>query len=186
MVVPAPRFDPVTPRHRLTIRSIEPDPRAAAIAQGAAQLGLPVDHPSDVAVADVIFVEADLTTDQLTTLQGFLVDPLLQRCSWLEPTQPGVEVTFLAGVTDSAAATVRQAAARLGEVVVAGHVAAFRRAFETVTDAGHAEVLARLTLAVGQGVLFQLLLDGDRPAADAAVAELTEMVRTRIKSGDER
>jgi len=39
---------------------------------------------------------------------------------------------------------------------------------------------------VGQGVLFQLLLDGDRPAADAAVAELTEMVRTRLESGDVR
>ena len=80
----------------------------------------------------------------------------------------------------------RPYAAGLGEVVVARHVAAFRRAFETVTDAGHAEVLARLTLGVGQGVLFQLLLDGNRPAADAAVAELTEMVRTRIESGDER
>ncbi|HUF98815.1 MAG TPA: phosphoribosylformylglycinamidine synthase subunit PurL [Ilumatobacter sp.] len=118
----------MTPRHRLTIRSIEPDPRAAAIAQGAAQLGLPLDQPTDVAVADVIFVEADLSTDQLTTLQGFLVDPLLQRCSWLEPTQPGVEVTFLAGVTDNVAATVSQAAARLG-VEISGAATARRVEF---------------------------------------------------------
>ncbi|HET8987432.1 MAG TPA: TetR/AcrR family transcriptional regulator [Humibacillus sp.] len=75
----------------------------------------------------------------------------------------------------------RPYAARLGEVIVARHVAAFRRAYATVTDDLHAEVLARLTLAVGQGVLFQLLIDGDRPAADAAVAELTAMVRARLE-----
>jgi hypothetical protein len=60
-------------------------------------------------------------------------------------------------------------------------VAAFRRAYATVTDDAQAEVLARLTLAVGQGVLFQLLIDGDRAAADAAVGELTEMVRARFE-----
>jgi hypothetical protein len=30
-------------------------------------------------------------------------------------------------------------------------------------------------------VLFQLLIDGDRPAADAAVQELTRMVRARLE-----
>lgn len=75
----------------------------------------------------------------------------------------------------------RPYAVRLGEVIVAAHVAAFRRAYATVTDDAQAEVLARLTLAVGQGVLFQLLIDGDRAAADAAVGELTEMVRARLE-----
>ena len=75
----------------------------------------------------------------------------------------------------------RPYAVRLGDVVVAAQVAAFRRAYAVVTDDGHAEVLARLTLAVGQGVLFQLLIDGDRPAADAAVQELTRMVRARLE-----
>ena len=76
----------------------------------------------------------------------------------------------------------RPYAARLGEVVVGAHVAAFRRAYATVTDEAQAEVLARLTLAVGQGALFQLLIDGDRAAADAAVAELTAMVRVRLEA----
>jgi AcrR family transcriptional regulator len=80
----------------------------------------------------------------------------------------------------------RPYAVRLGEVVVTAHVAAFRRAYASVTDDAHAEVLARLTLAVGQGVLLQLLIDGDRPAADAAVDELTQMVRARLEGAPGR
>lgn len=134
----------MTPRHRLTIRSIEPDPRAAAIAQGAAHLGLPLARPGDVAIADVIFIEADLSTDQLTTLQGFLVDPLLQRCSWLEPAHQGVEVTFLSGVTDNSAATVLQAARRLG-VEVSGAATARRVEFgDDVTDDQREVLIERL------------------------------------------
>ncbi len=132
------------PRHRLTIRSIESDPRAAAIAEGAEQLGIPLQQPADVAVADVIFVEADLSTDQLTTLQAFLVDPLLQRCSWLPPAQHGVEVTFHAGVTDNVAATVLQAARRLG-VEISGAATARRVEFgSTVTDEQAATLVKRI------------------------------------------
>jgi phosphoribosylformylglycinamidine synthase II len=128
----------------LTIRSIEPDPRAAAIVQGAEQLGIPLQQPAEVAVADVIFVEADLSTDQLTTLQGFLVDPLLQRCSWLEPTQRGVEVTFLAGVTDNVAATARQAASRLG-IDISGAATARRIEFGAgITDEQVASLVTRI------------------------------------------
>ncbi len=134
----------MTPRHRLTIRSIESDPRAAAIVQGAQQLGIELPHPVDVAVADVIFVEADLSTDQLTTLQRFLVDPLLQRCSWLEPAQRGVEVTFLAGVTDNVAATVRQAARRLG-VEISGAATARRIEFgAAITDEQATALVTRI------------------------------------------
>jgi phosphoribosylformylglycinamidine synthase II len=134
----------VTPRHRLTIRSIEPDPRAAAIVQGADQLGIELPQPGEVGVADVIFVEADLSTDQLTALQSFLVDPLLQRCSWLQPTQRGVEVTFLAGVTDNVAATARQAARRLG-VEISGAATARRIEFGTaITDEQMAALVTRI------------------------------------------
>ncbi|TQN46601.1 TetR family transcriptional regulator [Humibacillus xanthopallidus] len=80
----------------------------------------------------------------------------------------------------------RPYAVRLGEVIVTAHVAAFRRAYATVTDDAQAEVLARLTLAVGQGVLLQLLIDGNRPAADAAVDELTQMVRARLEGSVRR
>jgi AcrR family transcriptional regulator len=80
----------------------------------------------------------------------------------------------------------RPYAVRLGGVIVTAHVAAFRRAYAAVTDDAQAEVLARLTLAVGQGVLFQLLIDGDRAAADAAVEELTQMVRDRLAAAPRR
>ena len=112
--------------------------------QGAQQLGIELQHPVDVAVADVIFVEAHLSNDELTTLQSFLVDPLLQRCSWLEPTQRGVEVTFLAGVTDNVAATVRQAARRLG-VEISGAATARRIEFgATITDEQVAAMVTRI------------------------------------------
>ena len=76
----------MAPRHRLTIRSIDPDPRAAAVATAAEQLGLPIPHPEQVAVADVVFLEGELDQDALSRLHGFLVDPLLQKGSWSSPT----------------------------------------------------------------------------------------------------
>jgi phosphoribosylformylglycinamidine synthase II len=104
----------VAPRHRLTIRSIDPDPRAAHLAKGAEQLGLALAHPEQVAVADIVFLEGDLSPDDLSKLHGFLVDPLLQMGSWVEPTAAGVEVALLPGVTDSVAAALLRAGARLG------------------------------------------------------------------------
>lgn len=71
-------------------------------------------------------------------------------------------------------------AERLGRVIVEENLSAFTRAYETLTVGPHAEVLARLTLSVGQGALFNLLIDGDRPAADAVIAEFTAMVRAAI------
>ena len=107
----------MTSRHRLTIRSIEPDPRAAAIAGAAAQLGAPLPDPSAVTVADVVFVEGELGALELDRLAAFLADPLLQTASWDVPEGDGVEVTFLPGVTDTAGATLLRAAARLGIAV---------------------------------------------------------------------
>ena len=104
----------MVPRHRLTIRSIDPDPRAAAILTAARQLGLATDEELEVKVADVIFLEGDLDQDALNKLHGFLVDPLLQQGRWGEPLGHGTEVTFLPGVTDSAAASLLHAAEQLG------------------------------------------------------------------------
>ena len=102
---------PVAIRHRLTIRSIDPDPRAAAIVAGAEHLGLDLDE--DVAVADIVFIEGELEPDELNQLHAVLVDPLLQRGSWDTPPRDGVEVTLHAGVTDSGAEAVRHAAEQL-------------------------------------------------------------------------
>lgn len=70
--------------------------------------------------------------------------------------------------------------ADLGQVIVNEHLGAFARAYESVTSRPHALVLARLTLAVGQGVLFNFLIDNDREAADAAINTFTAMVRAQI------
>ncbi|MEI2766081.1 MAG: TetR family transcriptional regulator [Dermatophilaceae bacterium] len=43
--------------------------------------------------------------------------------------------------------------------------------------AARAEALARLSVAAARGLLFELAVTGDRAAADAAMAELTAMVR---------
>ncbi|MFK8026316.1 MAG: phosphoribosylformylglycinamidine synthase subunit PurL, partial [Ilumatobacter sp.] len=96
----------------MTIRSIDPDPRAQQIISGAAALGL--DGVSKLAVADVIHVEGELTDDDRQKLHGLLVDPLLQRGSWELPGGRAVEVGLLPGVTDSAAEAVRTASAMLG------------------------------------------------------------------------
>lgn len=70
--------------------------------------------------------------------------------------------------------------ARLPEVVVTRYAAAFAEIYATVTDTAHSSQLARLTLGVGHGLLFDALLDDDLDAADAAVAEFTAMIRNRI------
>jgi phosphoribosylformylglycinamidine synthase len=73
----------------LTIRSIDPDPRGAAISSAAEQLGTPLDT-SGVAIADLVFVEGDLDQQALESLHEFLVDPLLQVGTWSVPAEPGV------------------------------------------------------------------------------------------------
>lgn len=71
-------------------------------------------------------------------------------------------------------------AAELGEVMVAAQLREFTTVYADHTDLGTARRLARLTLAVGQGLVFDLLIDGDRAAADAAVEEFTDLVRLRL------
>jgi phosphoribosylformylglycinamidine synthase II len=102
----------VAARSRLTIRSIDPDPRAAGLEAGAAQLGLP--PIEGIAVADIVFLEGELDSDDRQRMHSVLVDPLLQRGSWELPTGRGVEITLQAGVTDAAAAAVHHTAEQLG------------------------------------------------------------------------
>ena len=72
-------------------------------------------------------------------------------------------------------------AARLGEVMVAAQVREFTRLYAERTTADKAARLARLTLAVGQGLIFGLLIDRDRDAADAAVEEFSRLVRRELE-----
>ncbi|MET0324323.1 MAG: phosphoribosylformylglycinamidine synthase subunit PurL [Ilumatobacteraceae bacterium] len=105
------------PTSRFTVRTRDADPRAGAIRDGAATLGLPL--TGDVTVADLVFVEGDLDVTQLDRLGAFLADPLLQTGTWTPPRPPDgagphVEVTLHPGVTDGAADAVVHAGAQLG------------------------------------------------------------------------
>ena len=103
--------------HRFTVRSHDTDPRASAIAAGAATLGLTIE--GSVGVADLVFVDGELSDTDLRRLEGILADPLLQTGSWNEPDRPGIEITFHPGVTDTTADAVVHAARQLGVPVCA-------------------------------------------------------------------
>ncbi|MDQ3469082.1 MAG: phosphoribosylformylglycinamidine synthase subunit PurL, partial [Actinomycetota bacterium] len=140
--------------HRLTLRSIDADPRAASIAASATALGLPLDGP--VAVADIVFVEGDLDAADRDALGAFLVDDLLQRGTWDVPQAPAgsndaahsspVEITFHPGVTDTAADAVLRAGAQLGVSVTAA-VSGRRLEFPPGTGASTVDRLLRRAVA---------------------------------------
>ncbi|HEY5663696.1 MAG TPA: phosphoribosylformylglycinamidine synthase subunit PurL [Ilumatobacter sp.] len=131
-------------RHRLTIRTIGDDPRVTAIVEAAGHLGIGVGDPDRLSIADLVFLEGHLDQDAMHRLHGFLVDPLLQMGSWNEPSAPGIEVTYLPGVTDSSAGAVIQAARQLG-VVVTGAATGRRIEFADSIDVDHAEqIVSRL------------------------------------------
>lgn len=71
---------------------------------------------------------------------------------------------------------------QLRAVLTEAWLSGFSKGFARVTDERHAERLARLCLAVGRGVLFEVALSGDRRAADEAIDEFTEMTRRAIES----
>ena len=108
------------PIHRFTVRSRGDDPRAAAIADGALSLGIALQ--AAVEIADVVFVEGDLSTGDRARLGAFLADPLLQTGTWEVPVG-GVEITLHPGVTDGAADAVVHAARQLGVPVTAAATA---------------------------------------------------------------
>ena len=105
---------------RLTVRTLEPDPRSAALLDSARLLGF---HDlTAIDVADVYFVAGALDDRARGQLTDVLVDPLLQFGSWGDPAADGVaadegtviEAALLPGVTDSVAATVIEVATTLG------------------------------------------------------------------------
>jgi phosphoribosylformylglycinamidine synthase len=102
----------VTTRHRLTIRTLDRDPRIHVLADAVDHLG--IELQGEIDVADVVFVEGTLHADDLGRLHDVLVDPLLQHGSWDLPATHGIEITLLPGVTDTAADAVLHAARVLG------------------------------------------------------------------------
>lgn len=69
----------------------------------------------------------------------------------------------------------------LADVLTRRSEAAFTEAFLTVIDdADRAAQLARLTVAVGRGLLFEALLDGDFTASDAGLEDFLRMLRIEL------
>lgn len=131
-------------RFRMTVRSIDPDPRARAINDGVAALGLaPI---GDVTVSDIVFIEAELTSENRQHLHALLVDPLLQTGTWDTPSGRCVEVALLAGVTDSGADAVRHAADRLN-IDVAQAATGIRVEFDSQLDDAAITVVVERLLA---------------------------------------
>jgi phosphoribosylformylglycinamidine synthase subunit PurSL len=98
---------------RLTVQTIDPDPRSSALLASAHLLGYTEVRGIDV--ADVYFVNGRLDDAVRRQLESILIDPLLQRGVWGPPPhQPGaIEAALLPGVTDSVAATVLVASAAM-------------------------------------------------------------------------
>ncbi len=166
--------------HRLTITSIDPDPRGRALVAAIAQLGLPAPDPDEVAVADLVFVDGPLSRDDLVALEDFLVDPLLQRGTWSTPTAPGIEITYLAGVTDGAAAALMHAAAQLGvpvKVAATGRRVELGRAIDPATadDIVRRVVANPIIERWAFGSIEPDLTSGGRSDGTAAVVPVREL-----------
>src|SRR6056297_3416174 len=154
-------------RHRLTIRSIDPDPRAAAIADSAAHLGIAL--TGRVGVADIVFVDGPLDADARLRLQAVLVDPLLERGSWDLPAGNGVEITRLPGVTDSDADAVRHATGQLG-IEIRGASTGRRIEF---ADSESPDVMQSVVERIVANPISERWADGtiDPPHADTEVPD---------------
>jgi phosphoribosylformylglycinamidine synthase len=160
----------VADRHRLTIRSLDPDPRGTSISSAAAHLG--IDLPDRVEVADVIHVSGALGDDQLAVLATALADPHLQHATWDAPVRDGIEVTLLPGVTDTAADAVLHAADQLG-IELATAATARRIEFGEHVDTDVADEVVRRVVANpvierwGHGLVDPPVLDEAPGHADA-------------------
>jgi phosphoribosylformylglycinamidine synthase subunit PurSL len=141
----------VANRHRLTIRTLQPDPRAAALVEAAGHLGWELSGSVDV--ADVVFVDGEITDAELEQLHTVLVDPLLQTGSWQVPTPAdsatatsSIEIAFHPGVTDTAADAVHHAAEQLG-VGITSAATGRRVEFSGGVDATLADAVVRRLVA---------------------------------------
>jgi phosphoribosylformylglycinamidine synthase len=136
----------VPPASRLTIRSLDPDPRDASLTAAAAHHGYSL--PGTITVADIVFIAGDLDVDDRERLAGFLVDPLLQSATWEVPAADGpvFEVVLHPGVTDVAAGAVLTAAGELG-VAVEAAATGRRIGFPRGTNAEAVDELMRRVIA---------------------------------------
>ncbi|MEY4231241.1 MAG: phosphoribosylformylglycinamidine synthase subunit PurS/phosphoribosylformylglycinamidine synthase, partial [Actinomycetota bacterium] len=157
---------------RITVHTIGPDPRGAALVAGARLVGLTSIAAIDV--ADVYFVEGDLSPHVCAELEALVVDPLLQQGAWGDPisdaTGDAVETALLPGVTDSVATAVLDAAAVL-DLPIRAAATGHRYVVSTTDGLPLAEdVLHRLaTRLLSNAVIERVALGSIAPAFAHAV-----------------
>lgn len=156
---------------------------AAAIGTSQRMLHHHFGSRSDV-LAAVIDAVAGSQADQIAALFASEQDPLVAGQRNWQDTVAGAE-RFGALWFELATHAMRNQpyAQDLGRVMVESQLRAFTRMYEAMTDTETAARLARLTLAVGQGLIFDLLIDGDRAGADGAIELFTAMVRRELGDG---
>lgn len=103
------------------------------------------------------------------------------RATWQYIRGQAVEVGALFFELSSHAMRELPHAGGLAHVLTRESEAAFTEAFLTVIDdVARAERLARLTVAVGRGLLFEALLDKDFAASDAGLEDFLQLLRTEL------
>jgi phosphoribosylformylglycinamidine synthase subunit PurSL len=174
---------------RITVHTIGPDPRSAALVAGAHLIGL--SNIASIDVADVYFVEGDLSLHVRAELEALVVDPLLQRGAWSEPiraaTGDAIETALLPGVTDSVATAVLDAAAVL-DLPIRAAATGHRYVVETADGLPLAEdVLHRLaTRLLSNAVIERVALGSIAPAfAHAVTPAPVELIEVRGLTGDQ-
>lgn len=153
---------------------------AAAIGSSQRMLHYHFGSREDV-LAAVIDAVAGSQADQIAALFDDAEDPVdAGRRNWAATVDGAQMYGALWFELATHAMRGKPYAARLGEVMVEAQLREFTRIYAALTDPDRAERLARLTLAVGQGLIFDLLIDRDSSAADAAVELFSEMVEREL------
>lgn len=138
-------------------------------------------------ISAVIGAIAGQQAEHIKTLFSEEVDPFVAGHRNWEATVDGA-LTYGALWFELATHAMRSEpyAADLGHVMVDAQVREFTRIYAAHTALPQAQRLARLTLAVGQGLIFDLLIDRDRDAADAAIQEFITMIRHELSDAPDR
>ncbi len=134
-------------------------------------------------ISAVIDAVAGQQAEQIRILFSEEVDPFAAGSRNWEATVDGA-LTYGALWFELATHAMRREpyADHLGVVMVDAQVREFTRIYASHTGLPQAQRLARLTLAVGQGLIFGFLIDRDRDAADAAIREFTTMIRRELSN----
>ena len=127
---------------RVTIRTVDPDPRSAVLLADAHALAM--HHVDSIEVADIVFFEGSLSAEHRLALEAVLVDSLLQTCTWDTPSS-GLETALLPGVTDAVATAVVEAARRVGVPLINAATGMNYQLSGNLSEADH-RVLARRLL----------------------------------------